>query len=216
MELEKNKEKFIPLYSVALKDGYSFKVKSTANAWWKDQSKVQKLIALLYAGFGIERACRDVGISKSKYKYFIKIHPGFESIREVYKSALLKKASKNVRTKVETDPDFALKYLSKRNPEEYPSGYMAKRIENLNQEHQEKIDVLLGELRTVKHLVAMYQEVTNELLPNTRGWYNERIEYIDAEVLKYNKLHTMNNERIFKYKSEKRPTGHPFKNMGLN
>lgn len=210
MELEKNKEKFIPLYSVPLKDGYSFKVKSTANAWWKDQSKVQKLIALLYAGFGIERACRDIGISKSKYKYFIKIHPGFEVIKEVYKSALLKKANKNVRMKIETDPDFALKYLSKRNPEEYPSGHMSKRIKNINKEYEEKIDALLNELSTVKSIVARYQEVTNELLPNTRGWYKKAIELTNAEVVNYNRTHRRNNEVIFKHKSLERPDGHPF------
>ena len=87
---------------------------------------------------------------------------------------------------------------------------MSKRIKNINKEYEEKIDALLGELGTVKAIVARYQEVTNELLPNTRGWYKKAIELTNAEVVNYNRTHRRNNEMIFKYKSLERPDGHPF------
>lgn len=205
MKLAKSKEKFIPLYSVPLKDDYYFKVRPTANAWWKDQSKVQKLLALLYAGFTAEKACKDIGISNRKYKYFIKIHPSFVVIRNIYKSNLLVKSKKAVRAAVENDPKFALKYWSKRSPDEFPSGYFSTRIANLEQKHEDVVKRFSEELRELKIIIGMYQEVTNELKPLMGGWYIEAAEKADAEVRKYNRMHRRNNERILKHKSATKP-----------
>ena len=57
-------------------DGMNFEVRFTANAWWKDPTKVVSLLdAFDNHQANIEQACYAAGISIRQYKYFAQLHP---------------------------------------------------------------------------------------------------------------------------------------------
>ncbi|MDQ3075937.1 MAG: hypothetical protein M3Q34_02315 [bacterium] len=201
MKLDRTNKKFIPLYSIPLKEDIYLKIKPTANAWWKDQSKVQRLMALLYVGLTVEKACKNIGISRRKYKYFVQIHPEVTEIHKIYKSGFLTTAERTVKDRVEKDPKFALKYLRKKKPEEFPPPLLLNKIVSLEEYAEEQKLGFLREVRELKIIIGMYKEVFDELRPGIRGWYKERLNEADQVVRNYNKLHKRNNEKILNHKS---------------
>lgn len=52
------------------------------NGWWADRSKVMGLINCFKKGSKVEEACSFIGISVGQYKYFIKLHPAFLTVKE--------------------------------------------------------------------------------------------------------------------------------------
>lgn len=54
----------------------TLRVRHSANAWWKDTSKVFRLLlALEDHGLKVDDACDFAGITKRQYKYFVRLHP---------------------------------------------------------------------------------------------------------------------------------------------
>lgn len=60
-----------------------FEVVKSLNAWWMDRGKVTNLIAGFKNGYNIKQSCIYAGISIDQYKYFLEIHPGFSTVKEI-------------------------------------------------------------------------------------------------------------------------------------
>lgn len=82
-----------------------------------------EVIAKLTAAFGynanVTAACAYAGISRELYYSYIKENPEFSDTIEELKQQPYLKGVMTVVKNIEKDPDFALKYLKLRHPEEF-------------------------------------------------------------------------------------------------
>lgn len=58
-----------------------FSVYTSANAWWMDKPKVDKLIEAFKGGHTVKVACTYTGITRDQYLYFIQVHPDFKRVK---------------------------------------------------------------------------------------------------------------------------------------
>ncbi|MFZ3012034.1 MAG: hypothetical protein WA060_03525 [Minisyncoccia bacterium] len=184
MSLDRKKEKFIPMYSIPLKEGTYLKIRPSANAWWKDQTKTQRLMALFYVGVSAAEARRNIGISKRKYDYFIKIHPEVPEIQKQYKDEIFILATKTVRNRALSDPAWALKYWVKKEPEEFRPPRLLKEIKLMKIELKKDQEEYRDEVRILKRIIGAYREA----IDYKKGKYNVNyLKKIDKMIIYYNR-----------------------------
>lgn len=83
----------------------------TANAWWLDKSKVQRLIDGLKSGNTIRISCAYARINEIQWKHFKKIHPHFEGVKEILASAQVLRAMNRLNSDDSLDATkFVLKH----------------------------------------------------------------------------------------------------------
>ena len=97
----------------------TLQVKNTANGWWLDRSKVQRLIDAFKIGSTDEEACLYAGININTFKYFITLHPEFSPIKQQLKQYPLLVARRTVVGALEKDPNIAMQYLTKKKKDEF-------------------------------------------------------------------------------------------------
>jgi hypothetical protein len=106
-------------YTIDDKNFGELKIKHTANAWWKDEGKVVKLIR------GLKMDCKPrelrllAGITQDQYDYFLKIHPDFSVIFKDFRAIPSIKARQTVMMGIQKDPNIAFKYLERKEPDEF-------------------------------------------------------------------------------------------------
>jgi hypothetical protein len=105
-------------YTITLKSGREFNVRDSANAWWLNQHKVDKILVAFELGSTIIESCDYAGITLKQYKYFARIHPELAEIRKGFDSYPKIKARATLRKALE-EPKYALKYLEKKVPGEF-------------------------------------------------------------------------------------------------
>lgn len=98
----------------------ALEVKSSANAWWMDQTRLQ----LLYSAFGVEatirEACAYAHITVKQYKYFRSLHPEIDDVRAGFETWNMLRARKTVLSAIEGgNYKMAMKYLEMARPEEF-------------------------------------------------------------------------------------------------
>lgn len=98
----------------------ALQVKSSANAWWMDQTKLQ----LLYSAFGVEatirEACAYAHITIKQYKYFRSLHPEIDEVRSGFEAWNTLRVRKTILSAIETGSyKMAMKYLEVFRPEEF-------------------------------------------------------------------------------------------------
>lgn len=157
----KRKEKPTILYSVPLPFGLVLNAKQSANAWWVDQQRVDKLITAFKIGSTIPEACSYAQITLRQYKYFVKMHPEFVEARRglIITPDMLAKMT-IIRAINKGDVKTARWWLKRKTPEEFgtPSQIAAankkhiieeqkmQRLENIQisdeeKEHLEKLRI---------------------------------------------------------------------------
>ena len=99
--------------------GEPFTVYKSANAWWTDVSKVEKLMFCFKNDMSVEEALFSVGISRNNYYYFLKIHPEFSNIKVQLLKAFPAVAKLTLGQALQKDPNLALRYLQGAQPENY-------------------------------------------------------------------------------------------------
>lgn len=97
----------------------ALQVLNTANGWWLDRSKVQRLIDSFKIGCTDEEACLYAGITVNTLKYFLQLHPEFYAIKKQLKDYPLLVARKTVVSALEKDPNLAMQYLTKKKKDEF-------------------------------------------------------------------------------------------------
>lgn len=94
----------------------TLQVKNSANGWWLDRSKVQRLIDAFKTGCTNEEACLYAGILPNTLKYFEQLHPEFLTIKQALKEYPMLVARKTVVANLEKDPKLAMQYLERKDP----------------------------------------------------------------------------------------------------
>ena len=114
------KPKKSPKYIYTIKDKCfpDFEVLNTANAWWLDRVKVGDLISAFKIDATIEEACVYSGISLDQYKYFLKRHKEFSTIRDNCKNLPTLKARQSV-VKGLDQTSVAFEYLKRKRRKEF-------------------------------------------------------------------------------------------------
>jgi hypothetical protein len=117
-------------YSITLPNGEVIDIMESANAWWMDRGKVERLIAAYGIDCSVQEACAYAGVTARQYKYFNEIHPEFKEVRETMKSLSTIKARKAIMRGIEEGGFWeAMKFLEKALPEEF--GPPSRRKKNL-------------------------------------------------------------------------------------
>lgn len=114
-------KKAINQTTYVIEDKYfgKLKVKRSANAWWMDRGKVERLI------MGYKMDCRGqecrflAGISEDQLKYFKKIHPEFSTILDDMRSMPSIKARTTIMRALDSDPATAKWWLERKHPDEF-------------------------------------------------------------------------------------------------
>lgn len=89
-------------------------VKNSANAWWMDKGKVQKLIDAYKIDCIDEEAVVHAGISMNKLRYFREQHPEFSLVKQACLNALGIKARTRLALEIEKNANAAYLYLEKK------------------------------------------------------------------------------------------------------
>ena len=76
--------------------GITLDIRTSANAWWMDQTKVYKLFAAFGIRATIVEACSYADITLRQYKYFASIYPEVNEIRKGSYLAANLQAKKNI------------------------------------------------------------------------------------------------------------------------
>jgi hypothetical protein len=145
-------------YRIPLIFGLVLEARKSANAWWLDQLKVQKLIAAFCIGSTIPEACSYAQITVRQYKYFVKEHPEFSEARKGYilEPGIL--AQKTVVKALSHDPKIAWKWLERKYPEEFGRLSRRRKQQSLEQpfktQQQEWDEMSSDERRALKNLQA--------------------------------------------------------------
>lgn len=108
-------------YNIALPFGYILEVEESANAWWMDRQKTDRLILSLSLGSPIQEACDFAAITLRQYKYFVKIHPVFAEARPGFQARLNAIARSTIVRGIANDAKLAMRYMQNKRPEEFGS-----------------------------------------------------------------------------------------------
>ena len=106
-------------YTIKDKTFGELNVLRSANAWWNDRAKVERLIEVYKLDASNEEACFYAGISSEQLKYFMEQHREFYAIKEQLKQMPILKARKTINDALETDLGNAWKYLSRKRKVEF-------------------------------------------------------------------------------------------------
>lgn len=96
-----------------------FEVRKSANAWWLDRGKVERLISSYKIQSTDKEACYYAGITINQLKYFRKTHAEFSSIKEACRQSLFLKAREAIAREIPRNPEFALKFMERKKREEF-------------------------------------------------------------------------------------------------
>jgi len=138
------KEKYA--YTIKDKNFGEFKVLNSANAWWLESIKVERLIEVFKLDGTIEEARFYAGITEIQWKYFVKLHPEFYTIKEIISQYPALKARKEVVEGID-DFDKGLKYLERKRKKEWSPRIEQEQIgpikHEIEKKEKDKIDDIL-------------------------------------------------------------------------
>lgn len=96
-----------------------FEVRKSANAWWMDKGKVERLIEAYKKQSTDGEACFYAGITIAQLKYFRKTHADFSTIKDACGEALFLEARETIAREIPRNPEFALKFMERKKREEF-------------------------------------------------------------------------------------------------
>jgi hypothetical protein len=95
------------------------KVRNSANAWWMDRPKLDRLITAYKNGHNDKEARVYAGITERHLEYFQELHPEFCAVKEDCRQMANIIARKSVVGQMTTDGNLAFKWLEKKVPDEF-------------------------------------------------------------------------------------------------
>ena len=100
-----------------IKDVYNgdLEIKESANGWWMEEDKLEKLLQGLSDGHTIKTACALARVSRAQWQYFNKMHPEFMALVEIAEDWQTVRAIDTVNANLD-DPAMARWILEKRHP----------------------------------------------------------------------------------------------------
>jgi len=114
---------------IAIKDRYAYTIKdvtfgefnvlNSANAWWLDRAKLDKLITAYKNGLDDPEARVYAGISRFNYNYFLEKHPEFSTIKEDCQEVTNLVARNAITSQMKTDGNLAFKWMERKKPHEF-------------------------------------------------------------------------------------------------
>lgn len=116
------KKRELQLYAYTIKDKAfgEFQVKNSANAWWMDTTKVEKLLDAYKFECIDEEACVYAGITMRQLDYFKEQHPDFRGVKQACRRVLTLKARATFGKWVETgDREATMTTLRKNHKQEF-------------------------------------------------------------------------------------------------
>jgi len=125
-----------------------FYVLNTANGWWSDMGKVQRLIDAYKIDANDDEACVYAGISIEQLRYFKDLHNDFSQVKRACYQIQGIKAKKALAEKVQFNPEW---YLTRKRKEEYSprqeitGGDGRELFDNLTKEIKDLGEELRGE-----------------------------------------------------------------------
>ena len=111
-------------YAYTITDTYfdDFHVLNSANAWWLDRGKVERLIEAFKWGCSILEARVNAGISKDQWDYFNKNHPEFSDVKRLCQEVPILRAKKRIykdKDGMDANYDRALDFLERKKPDDF-------------------------------------------------------------------------------------------------
>jgi hypothetical protein len=100
-----------------IKDVYNgdLEIKESANGWWMEEDKLEKLLQGLSDGHTIKTACALARVSRAQWQYFNKVHPEFMALVEIAEDWQTVRAIDTVNANLDDLPT-ARWLLEKRHP----------------------------------------------------------------------------------------------------
>jgi len=117
---------------------FQLHIKKSANAWWMDKWLVHKLLFAFELGCPISEARSWAGITERQYKYFAKIHPEINEIREGFQSMLVLRARKKVAESLDSNLKIAWWWLQKKRADEFGRKKRSKNQGLIDWEHENR------------------------------------------------------------------------------
>jgi len=110
-----------PEYQYIYKDAVfgELAVRKSANAWWTDKGKLDKLITAFKNGHDDVEARIYTGISADQLIYFQEVHPEFYRIKEDLRETANLLARSSVVTQMKNDGNLAFKWLERKKSSEF-------------------------------------------------------------------------------------------------
>lgn len=93
-------------------------VKNSANAWWLDRGKVERLMDTWKMDASETECLFYSGISDDQYKYFLKMHPHFSAVKVLIREGPNLKARKTIYNSLD-NPETAKWYLERKKKNEF-------------------------------------------------------------------------------------------------
>ena len=120
-------------YTIPLPFGETLDVLFSANAWWMDQTTLNKLILILKMDCSLVQACAFAGITLRQYKYFASLHPKFkDAVRGYQLLPAMQAQMRIVKAIHEGDLKTCWWYLARRLPDEF--GPLSRRNKTLKRQ----------------------------------------------------------------------------------
>lgn len=101
-------------YEIKDKNAGDLMVQHSANAWWMERGKVEKLIDAFKIGCLVDEAIVYAGISLEQYKYFCRQHPEFYTIKRQCLAFLDFQAREALAKEIKNNPGAAYTHLVKK------------------------------------------------------------------------------------------------------
>ena len=119
-------------------------VLNSANAWWLDPVKVQKLVDAYKFHATDRMACYYAGISATQLSYFQELHPDFYMIKDGCKADANLRARKRIVGDIDKDTANAWKWLERTEKETF-----SPRMEATGANGRDLVDGLTAQVRAM-------------------------------------------------------------------
>jgi hypothetical protein len=96
-----------------------FEVFASANGWWVDGTKLERLIGGLKCYLTLKQALISAGISERQYRYFLEQHPKFCQVKERCREVLPILAKSTIHKEIGKNWHAAAWFLERVESEEY-------------------------------------------------------------------------------------------------
>ena len=160
-----------------------FDAYKTAQAWWSDRTKVERLIAAFKSNMRVNGACSYAIISERQWGYFNDLHPDFCRVKEACEEFARGKSMVGAMNKFNIDGmnDLATVrwFLERNHPDFFPKGRVPDGTEVLQPQINNNVNVAVGVQIDAGEITQALKDVAREIL----GVKEENIDSVVSGAL---------------------------------